>query len=325
MRRSTLSSVLSLALTALLVGSSLTTTHAAAAKPCSPTQTETWNQVGVDSIPLASGLIKSQGITALDDGWAFSWQGGLETTDDDYATKDLATIPADTLVEPTLQDDNTLRSGGNHIGDIDAIDGIIYAPIEDGEESLGVTNLNSPEYQRPYLALFDAATLTYTGTRYAMPLELHAEGIPWVAINDATREVYTAEWDMPNDRINVFDLDEDMAFVRFIDLVYPSGWASGAHLTRIQGAEVFGNALYAARDNATATIYRIDLTTGAVTEAFSMNPPAGVPAEVEGIAVRNTPDGATLHVSLLLHNDIDESFDFLNFVNEFRHFAITCE
>ena len=37
------------------------------------------------------------------------------------------------------------KLGGNHIGDIDVLDGKLYAPIEDG-----------PDYLNPYIVTYDA-------------------------------------------------------------------------------------------------------------------------------------------------------------------------
>jgi hypothetical protein len=281
---------------------------------------ETWTKVSQDEF-RAQGLPRSQGVTSDGDGWLFSWQGGVSRTNDAYVEQAVAPIPADLAVQPQFNQDGTNHFGGNHIGDVDVHDGILYAPVEDGGQDAGVTTLNDPEYQRPYVALYDAKTLLYTGAHYAMPLELHAAGIPWIAVNHATSEVYTAEWDMPHDRINVFDLH--MNFLRFVDLTYDPALGAGFRLSRIQGAKVFGNALYATRDDAGKSVFKIDLTTGAVRKLFSLNP--GIPSELEGLSIRPTPDGALLHLLLVAHNDVDESGDFKDIAIEFEHFALTCE
>lgn len=286
--------------------------------PCSGG--ETWTKVGQDTF-RAQGLQRSQGAASDGTSWYFSWQGSVEKTDDLYVERGVAPIPAEIAADPEVNGDGTNHVGGNHIGDLDVYDGIVYAPIEDGGQGLGVTDLNDPEYQRPYIALYDAETMLYTGVKYAMPLALHAEGIPWVAVDGPAGEVFTAEWDMPRDRINVFNLD-GMGFKRFIDLRYPASFGAGFHLTRIQGAKVFGGALYASRDDATKSIFKIDLATGDVSKVYALDP--GIPSEIEGLAVRATPDGASLHVLIIVHNDVDMSADFKDIAVEFHHLAVTC-
>jgi len=280
---------------------------------------ETWTKVGQQEF-RTQGLPRSQGVTSDGQGWIFSWQGGLERTDDSYLENAIGTWPPELAVQPQFNQDGTNHFGGNHIGDIDVHNGIVYAPFEDGGQNIGVTDLNDPEYQHPYIALYDAKTLLYTGVSYAMPLELHAAGVPWVAVNHATKEVYTAEWDMPHDRINVFDLQ--MHLRRLLDLHYPASLGAGFHLSRIQGAKVFGNSLYATRDDSRKSVFKIDLATGDVTKLFSLDP--GIPSEMEGIAIRPTSDGALLHLLLVAHNKIDQSLDAKDIAIEFEHFALSC-
>ena len=286
---------------------------AGADAPSRCTASDAWHVVGSDTFRLPSGLTRSPGVTTDGESWIFSWQGGLERTDDSYLTQAVATWPPDVAVQPQVNADGTNHIGGNHIGDVDYYRGLVYAPVEDGGENAGVMQLNNPEYQHPYISLYDAKTLRYTGTSYALPLELHAAGVPWVAVNARAREVYTAEWDMPHDRINVFD--PQLHFERFIPLVYPADFGTGFHLSRIQGAKVLGDSLYATRDDSGKSLFRIDLRTGAVTKLLSLNP--GVPAELEGLAVRRTADGAVLHLLLVLHNKIDSSGDAANIQVQF--------
>ena len=313
---------------ALVLAGSAVTTSARASAPKSggdggsPSYEESaqcataWTLVGSDTFK-ASGLTRSQGVTTDGSGWVFSWQGGLERTDDGYLTQAAGTWPAQIAVQPQVNSDGTNHVGGNHIGDIDYYHGLIYAPIEDGGINLQVARLNDPEYQDPYIALYDAKTLVPTGVTYALDKSIHEAGVPWVAVNAKSREVYTAEWDMPRDRINVFDTQ--MRFERFLPLVYPASLGAGFHLSRIQGAKVLGHTLFATRDDADKTVFSIDLRTGVVTKLFSMQP--GVPAELEGLALRPTADGALLHVLLILDNKVDTSGDAANIRVVFDHFA----
>src|SRR3954447_23888589 len=202
-----------------------------------------WKLVGSDVFRLHDALVRSQGVTTDGHGWIFSWQGGLERTLDDYTPTALGTLPPDLAVAPSLGPDGENHVGDNHIGDIDHLDGLIYAPVEDGGESAGPLALNDPEYQAPHIALYDARTLAYTGTSYALDAGISAAGVPWVAVDGPRRRVYTAEWEMPHDRLNVFD--PQMRFKRFLPLRYPASLGPGFHLSRVQGAEVDGHTLYA--------------------------------------------------------------------------------
>ena len=280
----------------------LTSIGAASASARSTTGcTVTWKAVGASTFLGPNALTRSQGVTSDGTGWIFSWQGGLERTTDGYVTQAAGTWPPALAAQPSVNSDGTNHVGDNHIGDIDYYDGHVYVPLEDGGENLGPAQLNNPEYQQPYVALYDAKTLQYTGVSYALDKNISEAGVPWVAVNAARREVYTAEWDMPHDRINVFDLQ--LHFERFLPLVYPASLGAGFHLSRIQGAKVFGHTLFATRDDADKTVFAIDLRTGVVSKLFSLNP--GVPAELEGLAVRPTSDGALLHVLIVLDNQED--------------------
>jgi hypothetical protein len=275
-----------------------------------------WRLVGTDTFRLPDGLLRSQGVTTDGHGWVFSWQGGLERTLDDYTPVAVGTIPPQLAVAPSLGSDGTNQVGDNHIGDVDYYNGLIYAPVEDGGTSVGPIQLNDPEYQRPHIALYDARTLAYTGVSYPLDVRIHEAGVPWVAVDARRREVYTAEWDMPHDRLNVFDLQ--MRFKRFLPLVYPASLGPGFRLSRIQGAKVWGHTMYATRDDADKTVFSIDLRTGDVTKLFSLKP-STPDAELEGLAVRPTADGALLHVLIVLDNKLPDDASTIHV--DFDHFA----
>jgi hypothetical protein len=301
---------------ALLAGSTMVASADPTGHSCSPSP---WRLVGTDTFTVPTGLIRSQGVTSDGKGWVFSWQGGVSRTDDAYTTLAINTLPPDLAVNQPALDPTTGKNhlGGNHIGDVDVHDGLLYAPVEDGGENAQVTRVNDPEYQHPYIALYDARTLAYTGRSYPLPLELQAAGVPWVAVDQRSGDVYTDEWDMPHDRINVYD--SQLRFRRFIDLTYPASFGPGFHLSRIQGAKVIGHTMYATRDDSAKTVFAIDLHTGDVTRLFSLDPQ--VPAELEGLAIRETPDGALLHVLIVLDNKVDTSLDAKSIRVAFEHFA----
>ena len=182
-----------------------------------------------------------------------------------------------------------------HIGGIDDHDGKIYAAIEDSG------------YDNPYIAVYDAdslALLSYkrlpvAATADGQPIELksdynpengdirmHTDGVPWVAVDHARNVFYTAEWSEA-DRLNVFDL-ETFELLGFIELTDASGAKMTLH--RCQGADVYGNVLYASCDiGAEQPFFAVDLDSGVMTRLFDRN--LGDDAEAEGMCVVTTEDG----------------------------------
>jgi hypothetical protein len=274
-------------ITAVITALALALPGGAAAK-CSG-----WRLVGSDTFRAHDALLRSQGVTTNGSGWFFSWQGGLQRTMDDYIPLAAATLPPELAL-----------AGDNHIGDIDYYNGLIYAPVEDGDA-----------YQSPHIALYDAQTLLYTGVSYPLDVGIHEAGVPWVAVDAAHEQVYTAEWDMPHDRLNVFDTQ--MRFKRFLPLRYSDSLGAGFHLSRIQGAKVDGRTMYATRDDAEKSVWSIDLRSGEVKRLFALKPT--VPAELEGLAVRRTADGALLHVLIVMNNELPDDASEIHV--SFNHYA----
>jgi hypothetical protein len=274
-------------ITAVVAALALTLPASAAAK-CSG-----WRMVGSDTFRAHDALLRSQGVTTDGAGWFFSWQGGLQRTLDNYVPLAAATLPPELAL-----------GGDNHIGDIDYYNGLIYAPVEDGDA-----------YQSPHIALYDARTLLYTGVSYPLDVGIHEAGVPWVAVDARRAEAYTAEWDMPHDRLNVFDTQ--MRFKRFLALHYPDSLGTGFHLSRIQGAKVDGRTMYATRDDAEKSVWSIDLRSGEVKKLFALKP--AVSAELEGLAIRRTADGALLHVLIVMSNELPD--DATEIHVSFNHYA----
>ncbi len=83
-----------------------------------------------------------QGVARTSSGWVFSFNDGLFLTDD-ALTKTSELMPA-------IPDEWKAR-GFDHLGDIDVVDGVLYAPLE------------QPDYDRAAQAMliYDAATLQY--------------------------------------------------------------------------------------------------------------------------------------------------------------------
>ncbi|MGX4585330.1 DUF6923 family protein [Paenibacillus chitinolyticus] len=239
--------------------------------------TESWQETSKQTFWLLDALERGQGVTSDGNSWIFNSNYGLLKTDLDGKT----VLARNTLAIPKAISDK----GGDHIGDVSYYNGLIYAPIEDGNS-----------YSSPYIALYDANTLKYTGTAYELPLNLHPGGVPWVAVDAARGQVYTAQWSQAP-VLNVFQLS-DMTLLKTVPLSQP--------IDRIQGAEVYNGYLYASSDNSSKTLYRINPDTGEVGTALDRNLGSGV--EAQGIAVLPTSDGAVLHILDVGSNRISVNF-----------------
>jgi hypothetical protein len=271
-----------------------------------PAAAESWHSIGSDKFYLPDGLYRSQGLATDGTQWFFSWQYGLERADLNYNSLQRNSNYPNQIGIPTP----LLAQGSNHIGDIDYYNGKIYAPIENG-----------PSYTKPYIGVFNASDLSYTGTSYLLDQTKLTEGVPWVAVDGANNLAYTAEWNNTS-KLNVYSLS-DFTFLRNIDL--------GSTIGRIQGAKVHDGALYAASDNASQSVYKISLETGAVEELFNLydanymdwGPNAHV--EVEGIAFHDTPAGSIMDILVIHGTEADGQGLNLNSTTlhvSMEHFAL---
>jgi hypothetical protein len=244
-------------------------------------------------IPAA---LKTQGL-AFDGAFpVFSWRYGLQRTDKSYrplVTRALA-IPADIQAEHY---DPAKKNGFSHIGDIDIAGGKLYAPIEDEDNRT-----------KPFIAVFDPKTLSYTGEKHLLPVEKLPHGVPWVAV-DAPRAVfYALNWGSQD--LQVFDL-KTFAFLRTVPL--KDAGAPGRPIARVQGGKARGGRLYLASDSDEAApgpgalkrkrLYEADPVTGTAREIAHLDEPDR--AALQGLAFG--PDG-TLHALVLAPYFYDARF-----------------
>lgn len=187
------------------------------------------------------GLARSPG-----GGWVFSTNNGLYRTDDAYVQNGKAEqlIPADLVAQ-----------GYNHIGDIDIADGVLWAPIEKDDKASG----------RQVMARFDPDTFAFLG----------AEEVPQHHASFAAADagiLYSTDY-FDDDTILRYRWDgqrlEPLAPLKMTRTV-----------GHIQGADVADGALWLSTDDDHDGVYRVDLTTGAVTDLGSMGHTDG---EGEGI------------------------------------------
>ena len=83
-----------------------------------------------------------QGVARTASGWVFSFNDGLFLTDDAFAKT--------TELMPAIPDEWKAR-GFDHLGDIDVVDGLLYAPLEQPDNDKG----------QQAMLIYDAATLQY--------------------------------------------------------------------------------------------------------------------------------------------------------------------
>ena len=237
--------------------------------------------VSCENFGLFEAIPRYQGVTTDGESWYTSWNFGLQKTDLKHriTASNFIAIPLKFLLE-----------GSNHIGGISYYDGKLYCPLEDGSA-----------YLKPYILIYDAKTLRWTGEFYLLPQELHVDGVSFVAVDGPRGVAYTAEWrNAPV--LNVFSL-EDFSLVRTVPLSVP--------LDRIQGAEVYGGVLYCAADTKDShTIWAVNPETGDVTKVFDRFLDNAV--EGEGMAVWPMPDGSFFHC-------LETGKSSLNVM--FRHYA----
>ncbi|HZK22356.1 MAG TPA: hypothetical protein VFC76_08810 [Oscillospiraceae bacterium] len=216
--------------------------------------------VETQTFVMTEALTRAQGMTTDGEYYYFSSNFFLikTTLSGEVVLKNLMAIPTDLLLK-----------GLNHIGGCSYYDGKIYAAVEDGSD-----------YLTPYIVIYDAETLKYTGEKYLLPQELHVDGVPWCAVDSEKGFLYTAEWSHAV-QLNVFDLDT-MEFIKGIPLIDEHSNTVDIH--RVQGSEVYGGKLYCSTDTKDdQPVLSVDLETGVVREVFSRN--LGDDAEAEGMTI----------------------------------------
>lgn len=229
-----------------------------------PDGAETVNKV---TYTLLDAKVTSQGVT--NDGKYFYYSGNETLGKADMKTGEMVRMNLDAIPEDLKE------LGCNHIGGLTYYNNCIYAAVEDG-----------PEYLNPYIVLYNAETLEFTGTYYELPQSLHIEGVPWCAVDVENDCIYTAEWSNAK-IINIFNLS-DMTLRGTLTLSEP--------VDRIQGAELYDGKLYMSCDeeNDQKRILSVDMETGIVETAFVRN--IGSVFEAEDITVSEDENGPIFHV-----------------------------
>jgi hypothetical protein len=200
-----------------------------------------------------------QGLARVDDGWVFSNSDGLFLTDDE--------LTQTSFVRPGIPDDWVSR-GFDHIGDIDVVDDVVYAPLEQPNYELG----------EQAMVTYDAATLAY---RDGLSIAQHEAS--FVTVDPETHVAYSMDR-FGGDALLRYDVDDEW---RPLDPLQMS-----TRVERVQGGDIADGAVWLSTDDSTDGVYRVDLETGEVQSLGSIG---HVDGEGEGIDATTTPAG-DLHV-----------------------------
>lgn len=226
-------------------------------------------EVSKDNILLIGAAERSQGITTDGKYYYFSSKWGLTKSELDGKTR----VKSNPLAIPkNLKDEYGLA----HIGGISysKADNCIYAGLED-----------SKVWEYPVVAVYDADTLKFTGRYYILDKALHTRGLPWVAVDNDRGLLITLDHSKKANELIFYDIADNMKYVGSVKL--------SETVRSIQGAEMYGGMLYAATNDDTQAVYKIDPKSGEVSKYFDRNLTKG--SEGEGITVLETADGAVFH------------------------------
>lgn len=226
-------------------------------------------EVSKDNVLLIGAAERSQGITTDGKFYYFSSKWGLTKSELDGKTR----VKSNPLAIPKkLKDEYGLA----HIGGISysKADNCIYAGLED-----------SKVWEYPIVAVYDADTLKFTGRYYILDKALHTRGLPWVAVDNDRGLLITLDHSKKANELIFYDIADNMKYVGSVKL--------SETVRSIQGAEMYGGMLYAATNDDTQAVYKIDPKSGEVSKYFDRNLTKG--SEGEGITVLETADGAVFH------------------------------
>ena len=238
----------------IAVAACSSSTHSSAPTTAAPTTTAA-PPVATLTKESPVSPIYGQGVARFRDGWIFSGTRWLAHTD--------AALHQTAINEHAIPA-AWLARGYNHIGDIDVVGNVLYAPFEQQPYSIG----------RQATAVYDATTLQFVS---AVELQQHENS--FVTVDPRTMIAYS------------MDHFGGAALLRY-DVRH--AWAPLAPLKmsrfvdRVQGADVAQGAVWLSTDDAGKGIYRVDLAKGRVDALGTLGYPKG---EGEGIDATPLPSG----------------------------------
>lgn len=236
-----------------------------------------------------SAFLYSQGVTTDGEYFYFSSKSTLLKTGSDKKTPEKINLSA-------IPDGLKEKFGIKHIGGISFFEGKIYAGMED-----------SKIFKNPIIGVFSSETLEleeyYRLDETSGDGELLVKkGVPWVAVDPDTGYLYVGENNRTPGKLYYYDVNDGMKRLGEIAL-------DGA-VSSIQGAEFYSGCLYAATNDDTAAVYKIDISAGKSEKILDRN--LIPPGEGEGMTVAER-DGKPVIVA------VDMGTLFVNaFVREFK-------
>ncbi len=210
---------------------------------------------------------RSQGMTSDGETLYFSSKTTLIRTESD--AKEL--INANYFAIP----DELKDLGIKHIGGLSFYNGKIYAGLED-----------SKVWDYPIVGVFDAQTLELI-EYYIMDAEKITRGLPWVCVDPETGYLWCTDHSKNPTVLLAYDTADGMKFVKETKLE-SSPYA-------IQGAEIKDGIIYAATNDDTQAIYKINPENGSVEKLFDRNLTSG--SEGEGMTFM-TKNGETVLIAM---------------------------
>ena len=218
-----------------------------------------------DEIPV----FYNQGIARIRGGWIL--------------TGTLTPIPNTDVIVRTDEQFNVVKrneaaipdewrsQGYVHIGDIDVVGNVLYAPFEQPDYSQG----------HQVTARYDARTLKFIDA-----VELDQNENSFVAVDPKTRIAYSMD-NFDGDALLRYDVAHKWKALKPLKL--------SMLLEHTQGASIADGAIWISTSDAQNDIYRVNMKTGHVDLVAQITDP---PGEGEGIAVAQLPSGY-LHATVL--------------------------
>lgn len=223
--------------------------------------------------------VYDQGLARSDSSWVVSGRDALARINDGGVPE----LRVDVAIPPAWA-----RQGFDHIGDIDVSGTTLYVPFEQPSYAQG----------RQAMARYDARTLAF---RDAKIVNQHENS--FVAVDGASGIAYSMDR-FGGDALVRYDVRAGWRRLPPLQL--------DRTLARVQGAAVARGAVWLITDDEQNRMYRVDITTGAVSELGSAPP---IDGEAEGIdATSVARDG--LHATVVAP---DHTFVTLH------HFTVTGE
>lgn len=215
----------------------------------------------------------NQGVAHVNGGWIFSGTDVLARVDENLkvVAEHASPIPPEWAAK-----------GYNHVGDIDVVNGVLYAPFEQPDFNAG----------RQATARFDPATLSFLD---AVDLPQHENS--FVAVDGSTMTAYTMDH-FDGDRLLRYQLPAWTPLP-------PLRMSRTLHHT--QGGAVARGAVWISTSDDGNHVYRVDSRSGRVAGVATL----GAAGEGEGIDATATAAGQ-LHVVRNVTGTLDVLFEHLD-------------